>query len=142
MFIWKAFRHRLLTHCITLCLISLASISIAEDRFEGAVWEFELKKTSPPTNVLTGRYRVSNHILFQKDNPGDKEYTKQVGRNNPNGNRTTFVVDDFRAFTRDKKQVRMKGTGKASLVEFGKWTGTFTDRRGVQWQLRLNRIEE
>ena len=80
--------------------------------------------------------------MFQKDSPSDPDYTKRVGKNNPKGTTTSFEVDDFRAFTRQKKQVRMKGSAKLSLVKYGEWTGVFTDRRGVKWEIKVTRIEE
>jgi len=122
------------------CCISIAT---AQDNFDGAVWRFRMSKKQTPAKVLVGQFRVSDHVLFQKDTPSDPEFSKKVGRNSPNGKKTRIDVDDFRVFTKEKKRMlKMKGTARLSLDKVGEWSGIFTTGKGDNWTFKASRIKE
>lgn len=136
-------------HSVTACLLfaflspAAHSTAVAQDNFEGAVWKFEMSNKKDPGEKLVGRFRVSNHVLYQKDTPADPKYSKRVGTNHPGGKKTRFEVRDFRAFTQEgKRQLRMEGTARMTMLRIGEWEGLFTDKSGANWDLRASRIEE
>lgn len=115
----------------------------AQDTIDGAVWRFEMTNKTNPGRKFNGRYRVSDHVLYQKDSPEDAEYAKRVGTNHPNGKRTQFEVEDFRVLIPGQKaQLRIKGTARLVMVKFGEWEGVFIDGRGVNWDFKAFRIIE
>lgn len=130
------------------CLLTLAVLcaghgALAQegDQFEGAVWQFEMSQKKSPDTKLVGRYRIANHVVFQKDVPSDPQFSKQVGKNQPDGKRTKMEVTDFRVFEQpSKKQQRVAGTARLKMVKFGEWTGVFTDEKGVNWDMKCTRI--
>jgi hypothetical protein len=129
--------------CFALIAPEAQSAAAGEDNFDGAVWKFEMSNKKEPAKKMVGRFRVSNHVLFQKDTPSDPKYSKRVGKNYPNGKRTRVEVRDFRAFTKEgMNQVRLEGTARLSLVKFGEWEGLFTDGSGSNWGFTASRIEE
>lgn len=114
-----------------------------QDQFEGAVWRFKMTQKKSDNTTLIGRYRISDHTVYQKDTPADPSFSKAVGKNHPNGTKTRMEVVDFRAFQQsNKKQQRIEGTARLKMVEFGKWTGMFTDKVGVNWDFECSRIQE
>ena len=128
---------------IVSVIACFTTTATSEDNFDGAVWQFEMTSKQGPTRVMVGRFRVADHVLFQKDTPSDPKFSKRVGKNTPNGKKTSFKVEDFRVFTkRNKRLFKMKGTARLSLVEFGEWTGLFTDGRGQNWSFKASRIQE
>ncbi|WP_417746343.1 hypothetical protein [Rosistilla oblonga] len=115
----------------------------SEDNFDGAVWKFQMTNKLNPSSVFVGRFRVSNHILYQKASPSDPKYSKRVGENHPNHKKTRFEVNDFRVFTQiGKKMSTIKGTGRLSYKELGEWSGLFTDGDGNNWKFKAERIQE
>jgi len=143
--ILAAFNFQSVIACACFALIAPAAhpAAAAQDNFDGAVWKFEMSNKKDPAKKLVGRFRVSNHVLFQKDTPSDPKCSKRVGTNHPNGKRTRIEVRDFRTFTKEEKnQVRLEGTARLSLVKFGEWEGLFTDGNGANWGFTASRIEE
>lgn len=143
--ITPSFNRRTLISCALLAFFAAPSQSAVagDDNFDGAVWRFEMTNRKDTGKKLIGRFRVSNHVLFQKDTPSDPKFSKRVGTNHPSGKKTRFEVRDFRVFTaEDKKQMRMQGTARLLLVKFGEWEGQFTDQSGVNWDFHAFRILE
>jgi hypothetical protein len=122
--------------------LSVHPAAAADDNFDGAVWKFEMTNKKDPAKKLFGRFRVSNHVLFQKDTPSDPKYSKQVGKNFPDGKKTRFEVSDFRVLTPNMSELKVKGTARLTLVKVGEWEGLFTDGRGVNWDFKASRIQE
>lgn len=119
----------------------------AQDNFDGAVWRFEMSSKTGPARKVQGRYRVSDHVLFQNDTPADTKFSKRVGTNHPNGGKTRFEVEDFRVFPAGQRPRRdnfvlMKGTARLKAVKFGEWEGLFTDGAGRNWDFKAFRILE
>lgn len=135
---------------LAVCLAATACISLKTpvfaqegDQFEGAVWQFEMSQKKNPQTKLTGRFRIADHVVFQMDKPSDPKFSKQVGKNHPDGKKTMMEVADFRVFTQPgKKQQRIAGTAKLKMIKFGEWTGVFTDKDGVNWDINCSRINE
>ncbi|MBB3208879.1 hypothetical protein FHS27_004713 [Rhodopirellula rubra] len=126
-----------------LAATCFAPVATSQDNFDGAVWAFKMSKKQEPKKIIGGRFRVSNHVLFQKFDPSDAQFSKRVGKNHPNGQKTRFDVDDFRVFTEPKKRlILIKGTGRLSMDKIGEWSGIFTDGRGSNWTFKASRIKE
>ena len=114
-----------------------------EDQFEGAVWQFAMSQKKAPQTKLIGRFRISKHVVFQKEKRSDAEFSKQVGKNHPVGKKTRMEVAGFRVFEQaNKKQQSIAGTARLKMIRFGEWTGVFTDEKGVNWDIKCSRIME
>ena len=113
------------------------------DRFEGAIWTFQMKPRQQGLVTLRGNFRVSNHVVYQKKTREASDFRKKVGRNHPSGKRTRIEFHDLRAFTL-RKQVKngIKGTARIKIDEFGRWSGMFTDGRGRNWDFQCKRAQE
>lgn len=135
---------------LVVCVAAAACFSVGlpvfaqeGDQFEGAVWQFEMSQKKSPQTKLIGRYRISDHVVFQMDKPTDPQFSKQVGKNYPDGTKTKMEVADFRVFEQpNKKQQRIAGTARLRMIKFGEWTGVFTDEKGVNWNIKCSRIKE
>lgn len=119
--------------------------ALADDvgEFDGAIWNFTMTPKKPGLQKLTGRFRVSDNVLYQKEDPADPEFKKQVGKNHPKGKVTRAEFTDLRAFTPDKEvRTGIKGTARLKGIKFGEWTGVLTDGRGRNWEFQCTRVQE
>lgn len=131
-------------------LISLAAADCrAEGRdggdFEGAVWRFEMtpKGSRGGGAPLAGRYRVAKHVLYQKRDRQDKDFSKRVGTNRPSGKRTKVEFDGLRAADKDGAfREGIGGTALLTMDRFGEWSGTLVDGDGRHWDFRCTRVKE
>lgn len=112
--------------------------------FDGAVWRFTLTPKVAGPGQLRGHFRVSNHVLYQKADIKDPNYTKQVGKDNPQRRAHTRVeFTDLRAL--DKRGVPhsgFKGTVLLKGERFGHWSGSFIDSQGRHWNIQCTRVQE
>lgn len=112
--------------------------------FNGAVWKFTLTPKVAGPGQLRGHFRVSNHVLYQKANIKDPDYTKHVGKDNAGRRGCTRVeFTDLRAL--DKRGVPhegFKGTALLKGERFGHWSGSFVDSQGRHWSVKCTRVQE
>ncbi|TWU50661.1 hypothetical protein Poly51_39540 [Rubripirellula tenax] len=103
---------------------TLVQTGAGDDQFEGAVWKFKIT----PKNIepLLGRYRINDHVLYQREVLSGSDYSKKVGTNHPKGQKTMTVFTDMRGFTQNTRKVieGLRGTAHLELQEYGRWTGT------------------
>jgi hypothetical protein len=135
---------------IATCLICLAASGPTfgqakkdAGKFDGAVWTFQMTPKVPGLQPLRGAFRVSNHVLYQKETPEDPDFTKQVGKNHPRGSKTRVEFKDLRAFVR-KGVVHegLSGNVLLTIDRFGEWSGTFIDSQGRHWGFKCSRVQE
>ncbi|MGV3484672.1 MAG: hypothetical protein ACO1RT_09670 [Planctomycetaceae bacterium] len=111
--------------------------------FEGAVWTIELTpKRVRDGQKLRATYRISNHVLFQKVRPTHTEYTKEVGKNHPNGNRTRTHFRELAVFNKSRERTMTSGWATLQLDSRGEWSGQFIDSGGKHWDCRVRRVQE
>lgn len=115
----------------------------AGDNFEGAIWYFKMTPKLKGFNVLRGQFRVSDHVVYQKEGRDSDEFSKRVGVNHPNGKRTKVEFTDLRAKTpKNDWRNEIKGEVKMRLDEYGKWSGLLTDGMGRNWDFNCTRVKE
>jgi hypothetical protein len=128
---------------IATCLCASSAIAEEGDQFEGAIWQFELTQKKSPDTKLVGQYRIAKHVVYQKTKRDDKDFSKEVGKNHPEGKKTKMEVTEFRAFNEsEKKRLLIEGTARLKLVKGGEWSGVFTDKDGINWDMKCTRIQE
>ncbi len=126
-----------------LLLTAIAPVSAKADEFVGAVWSFQLTPHNHSLTPLKGRFRISDRVMFQRENPYDCEMTRLVGNNYPSRNQTQFEVSGLRVFSLQGRLVgQRKGVGKATFVSYGEWEGSFVDGRGRTYDFKCSRILE
>ncbi len=86
--------------CLLIACLPVHSTAAAQsdDQFDGAVWRFVMKPKFKGESESKGGFRVLNNELFQKETPKDEEFTKKIGTNHPNGDRTVMKLKEFRYF--------------------------------------------
>lgn len=113
------------------------------DNFDGAIWYFKITPRTKGAQTLSGQFRVSDHILYQKELRSSEDFTKRVGVNHPNGNRTRVEITDLRAkMPNGEFRSRINGEVRMTFDKFGKWSGMFTDERGINWDFNCTRVKE
>lgn len=117
------------------------------DQFEGAVWSFTMSPKFPRAEKRQGAFRVADDKIFQKLKPSDKEFSKEVGVNHPNGDKTQIELHDFRTFeiTSDGglgSQKRLSGKALLKMNKLGEWSGRFIDGDGKHWEFQCSRVAE
>lgn len=126
-----------------LLLVLTTNAAQAQDTIDGAIWRFTMKPKTQGLQILKGQFRVSNHVLFQKEKPEQNDFNKQIGVNKPNKDKTVMTLTDLRAM--DKKRNWHNGfKGKVLLrnERFGFWTGRFIDSQGRHWDFTCSRIQD
>lgn len=134
-----------LTQKAAIALAFLAGVGVSgvakADDFVGAVWKFRMESYSGAK--LQGRYRISNHVMYQRSVPSDSYYGKLVGQNYPDGDYTEFEVHNMRVFGPDGQfRGYISGTASLSCDHYGQWTGEFVGSKGVRWRFRCIRYRE
>lgn len=111
---------------------------------DGARWRFYMTSKGPSGIKLTGSYRINNHVLYQKEKRTDVQMDKKVGTNFPiNKKRTKTEFADLRVMDLKSKEFsQIKGTARLKMVEGGKWSGGFTDGKGMNWSFTCRRVQE
>ena len=121
----------------------------AGDTVEGAMWRIQMTSRARRGKKLGGIFRVSDHVLYQKVEPGPDAEEQSVGKNRPardRDGRTTFL--DFENLRvrepgeRPKDGEKISGTAKIERDEFGKWHGRLIDGEGLHWNVSLTRFKE
>lgn len=132
------------------------------DSFEGAVWRFSMTPKVRRKEPMRGVFRVNNYEVFQKEKPDDEAFSKQVGKVEPNGDKTRIVFHDATAFERSRssgpgakpgsgdgklgsgqgRRTELKGTAALKMEKFGEWSGILIDSEGNHWDFKCSRIQE
>jgi hypothetical protein len=110
--------------------------------FDGAVWGYKLTPKNERLGVQSGAFRVNNNVLYQKDKPEDKAFSKVVGKNIPSGRRTQMVFEDLRGHGPNGGIRRISGTARLGMEKGGEWGGQFVDSNGNNWQFHVSRQRE
>lgn len=114
--------------------------------FDGAVWKFQLtpKPAGGDRVPLSGRYRIAENVLYQRRDDDDKEFSKKVGKNKPNGaTKTKVEFTDLRAVAKGgAAREGIKGTATLTKERHGEWSGTFVDGDGDRWEFHCSRYKE
>ena len=123
----------------------------AGDTVDGAVWRFKITPKFPLQEPVFGQYRISNYQIFIKDDPKDKEFTREVGKATPNRRTkvTTVVFKELRVFEKSEKGSRPRiskavtaGGAKVKMDEVFEWSGLFIDSEGRHWDFKCSRVKE
>jgi hypothetical protein len=131
-----------------VALSGIAGISAVQaqsgDKFDGAVWSFNMTPKRPGPEPLRGQFRVSNNVLYQRSQPSrTAPYDKVIGKNFPNGKRTRVEMEDFRAADKNRSwHGGMKGKILLTMDRPGEWSGTFVDAEGRHWSFQCTRVQE
>jgi hypothetical protein len=134
---------------LTLALLSLVLVcgSPAADEigsFDGAVWRFGMTPKGGGKK-LRGAFRVNNHVLFQKSDRSDKDFTEKVGTNHPGARGKTRMVfnKEFQAVDEDKtRHEALGGVARLNMDEKGEWSGEYISEKGRHYEFRCTRIQE
>jgi len=110
--------------------------------FDGAVWGYKLTPKNARLGVQTGAFRVNNHVLYQKAKPEDKTFTKVVGKNSPDGRRTSMVFEDLRGHGPNGEILHISGKARLGMEKGGEWGGRFVDSNGNHWDFHVSRQKE
>lgn len=125
------------------CPPIMAATGADGGQFDGAVWNFSLRPKSPGSPNLRGRFRVSDHVLYQKASPEDADFTVQIGKNHPRGKRARVELTNFRAFGPGRElHSGMSGMAMISMDRGGEWSGRFIDSSGKHWDFKCTRVQE
>ena len=116
-------------------------------QFEGAVWRFTMAPKFPRAVKRQGAFRVADNKIFQKTKSDDKDFSKEIGVNKPDGNKTRIELKDFRTFEIASggglgAQNRIDGTALLKMNRFGEWSGRFIDGDGKHWEFQCSRVVE
>lgn len=135
--------------CLLLaCLPSRSTAALQDDdQFDGAVWRFVMKPKFKGESESKGGFRVLNNELFQKETPKDEEFSKKIGTNHPNGDRTVMKLKEFRYFAisddpSPKTAKQISGRVLLKRERFGEWSGRFIDEHGRHWEFKCSRVAE
>lgn len=138
-----SFRASLLCVAVLLAFATAESSAFAQDRFDGAIWSFTMSSKKPGGESLSGRFRVSDDVLYQKVSPQARGFRKVIGKNTPNGRRTRIEMEDFRAMNgQGSWQTGLQGKALLTMDRFGEWSGTFIKSDGSHWDFRCVRVQE
>lgn len=127
-----------------LCFSAYHGTILAQqgDNIDGAIWQFELTKKGRSPSTVKGQFRVSKHVVYQKEKRNSPSFANQVGTNKPDGARARTEFEGLRVFDQDRKASKMNGVATIQRNRFGEWTGTFTDGEGTNWDMKLSRVKE
>ncbi|MCG6154551.1 hypothetical protein [Rubinisphaera margarita] len=127
-----------------LLAVDLVAAEIEPGELEGALWKFDLTPKGERGPMLTGFFRVSDGVLYQKTTRESKEFDKSVGKLSREGrDKTRVELEDFRAFGRNKNlHDGLSGTLLLKFERFGNCSGTFIDGDGKNWNIRCVRVQE
>jgi len=123
----------------------------AGDTLDGAVWRFKITPKFPRQEAVFGQYRISDYRIFIKDDPKDKEFTREVGKATPHPRTkvTTVVFKELRVFEKSEDGSRPRvskavtaGGAKVKMDEPFEWSGLFIDSEGRHWDFKCSRIKE
>ena len=117
-----------------------AAATHAQDLSQSAIWKFSIRSTTNG-ETFTGGFRLSNNTLFQKASAGDRNFSRVIGVNRPQGNRTQFRVKGMRLFKNGRYVRNCMGIATLRLNSYGKWSGTLTDARGRTWTIHCLRVK-
>jgi hypothetical protein len=116
------------------------------DTIDGALWRFEMTSMKRKGEVRGGRFRVADHVLYQKDGPRSEGDEHVVGKDLPKGKRRTVIeFDGLRTFKPGPpREVAGPISGKVRLSseKRGRWYGELIDGDGVRWKFHCVRIQE
>ena len=121
----------------------------AGDTVEGAIWRIQMTSRARRGKKLGGMFRVSDHVLYQKVEPGPDAEEQVVGKNRPvrsrDGKTTLLDFENLRVREpgeRPKEGEKISGTAKIERDEFGKFHGRLVDGKGLHWDVTLTRFKE
>lgn len=112
-------------------------------KFDGAVWQFNMKPKSGGAKSMRGRFRVNQDVIYQKATLKDPTFGKKIGTNHPRYPKTKIEVTDLRALDEaGKLHHHIKGTAHLSIDKRGEWSGEFVDADGLHWEFKCTRTQE
>ncbi|MEX1228977.1 MAG: hypothetical protein WEB58_01980 [Planctomycetaceae bacterium] len=129
----------------SLLMAALVGISFveahSEDKFEGALWKFELKPVKGRGETRVGRFRVNGKSLYQKESADDSDLEKKVGRKEVlKKGKTRLVFEDLRA--NRGKYTGINGRVVINFDSAGEWSGRMVDAEGAHWNFKCSRVQE
>lgn len=112
---------------------------------DGAIWAFQLtpSKGGPGREKLSGRYRISDLVVYQAEEPGE-EMDVEVGASEPNEKTKATSVNFDYLWAKDSMRRWKKLEGKAVLSpkKLDVWEGEFVDSDGFRWKMSVTRARE